>query len=77
MADEVEILLEVYRPFRGARVWRGKERVPVGMTVGHLLTHLKIWDPEMAVLVGGRSVAPETRLQSGDEVAILRQAEGG
>ena len=77
MADNIEIRLEVYLPFRGRRLWRGDEQVPAGTTAAGLLAHLDLQEPELAVLVGGRSVAPETLLRSGDEVAILRHAEGG
>ena len=52
-------------------------RGPAATTAAGLLAHLDLQEPELAVLVGGRSVAPETLLRSGDEVAILRHAEGG
>ena len=77
MADNIEIRLEVYLPFRGRRLGRGVELVPAGTTAAGRLAHLDLQEPELAVLVGGRSVAPETLLRSGDEVAILRHAEGG
>ncbi|MFZ5824708.1 MAG: MoaD/ThiS family protein [Bacillota bacterium] len=71
------IHLEVYLPFRGKRRWVGEESLPTGMTAGGLVAHLGLTEPELVVLVGGRYVAPETPLQEGAQVAILRQAEGG
>lgn len=71
------IHLEVYLTFRGERRWVGAESVPAGLTVGGLVAHLGLDEPELAVLVGGRYVDPATPLSEGDEVAILRQAEGG
>jgi sulfur carrier protein ThiS len=71
------IKLEVYLPFRGRRLWRGDQEVATGLTVGELPAAIGLTAPELAVLVGGRHVPPETLLQPGDEVAILRQAEGG
>ncbi len=77
MGDGVTIRLEVYLPFRKQRLWRGEETVPAGLTAGELPAHLGLEEPELAVLVGGRAVPEETVLRQGDEVAILRQAEGG
>ena len=77
MGDGLTIQLEVYLPFRGRRLWRGDEQVPDGMTAGLLPAFLGLTEPELAVLVNGRYVPPETPLRAGDEVAVLRQAEGG
>lgn len=73
----VIIRLEVYVPFRGQRIWRGEERVPQGLTAGALPGCLGLSEPELAVLVNGRHVADDAALQNGDEVAVLRRAEGG
>ncbi|MFZ5817928.1 MAG: MoaD/ThiS family protein [Bacillota bacterium] len=73
----MRIRLEVYLPFRGRRRWQGEELLPAGMTVGGLTAHLGLTEPELAVLVNGRYVEPQTPLSEGDEVAVLRQAEGG
>lgn len=77
MADAVTIRLEVYVPFRGRRIWRSEEAIPAGTTAGAVITVLGISEPDLAVLVNGRNVGDETLLSQGDEVAILRQAEGG
>lgn len=77
MDGVVTIRLEVYLPFRGRRVWRGEETVPAGLTAGQLTACLGLTEPELTVLVGGRHVAEGTELRSGDEVAVLRHAEGG
>jgi sulfur carrier protein ThiS len=77
MGDRLTIHLEVYLPFRGRRLWRGGEQVPDGTTAGALPALLGLTEPELAVLVNGRYVLPETQLRGGDEVAVLRQAEGG
>jgi len=73
----ITIKLEVYLPFRGHRIWRGDEEIVAGLTAGDLPASVGLSAPELAVLVGGRNVAEDTPLQEGDEVAILRQAEGG
>ncbi len=77
MDGGVTIRLEVYLPFRRQRIWRGEEAVPAGLRAGDLPGHLGLTEPELAVLVNGRHVDQSTVLQSGDEVAVLRQAEGG
>jgi|GEM_PF-2280955 len=77
MGESVTIRLEVYLPFRGRRLWRGEEAVPPGTTVDALLEGLHVQEPELAVVVNGRRAASSTVLQGGDEVAILRQVEGG
>lgn len=77
MGGGVRIRLEVYLPFRGRHRWVGEEEVPAGMTAGSLPAHLGLTEPELAVLVGGRYVSADTVLTGGDEVAVLRQAEGG
>lgn len=77
MGAVVTIRLEVYLPFRGQRIWRGAEAVPVGMTAGELAAYLGLTEPELAVLVNGRHLDEATPLRTGDEVAVLRQAEGG
>lgn len=77
MGRGINIRLEVYLPFRGERTWRGEERVPAEMTAGTLTAHLGLTEPELAVLVNGRHVDEEAALQEGDEVAVLRRAEGG
>lgn len=71
------IRLEVYLPFRGQRIWRGDEPISPGMTVGALRARLSLPEPELAVLVNGRNAPDDTVLAPGDEVAVLRQAEGG
>lgn len=73
----VTIRLEVYLPFRGRRLWRGEEAVPEGLTAGQVTAHLGLTEPELAVLVNGRHVEDATVLEPGDEVAVLRRAEGG
>lgn len=73
----IVIRLEVYVPFRGQRLWRGEERIPTGTTAGALISLLGLTEPELAVLVNGRNLPAETILHTGDEVAVLRQAEGG
>lgn len=73
----VRIRLEVYLPFRGQRRWSGEEEIPPGMTVGQLPSHLGIREPDLAVLVGGRYAQTSQLLRDGDQVAVLRQAEGG
>lgn len=77
MGGGVTIRLEVYLPFRGQRRWTGEEVVPAGTTAGALPGLLGMTEPELAVLVNGRCLDPATPLAEGDEVAILRQAEGG
>jgi sulfur carrier protein ThiS len=77
MGHGLTIHLEVYLPFRDQRLWRGDETVPDGMTAGALPALLGLSEPELAVLVNGRYVPPETPLRTGDAVAVLRQAEGG
>lgn len=77
MGERVTIRLEVYLPFRGKRMWRGDEQIAPGTTVGALTAALAIAEPELAVLVNGRRLPDDTQLQPGDEVAILRQSEGG
>lgn len=77
MGGGVKLKLEVYLSFRGKRTWRGEEVVPPGTTAAGLLSLLGVTEPELSVLVNGRNVAEETVLENGDEVAILRQAEGG
>jgi sulfur carrier protein ThiS len=53
------------------------EEIPNGMAASGLLIHLALSEGELAVLVNGRCVADGTVLKDGDEVAVLRQAEGG
>lgn len=78
MGDGLSIHLEVYLPFRGQRLgWRGLETVPAGTTAGDLPGLLGLTEPELAVLVNGRNVPDATALCDGDDVAVLRQAEGG
>lgn len=77
MSDVIEIRLEVYLPFRGNRIWRGAEQVRQGTRVGDLIELLQLTEPELAVLVNGRNVPENRLLEQGDEVAVLRQAEGG
>lgn len=77
VSGEVMIRLEVYLPFRGKRRWRGEERVPAGTPAGALPALLGLSEPELAVLVNGRYRDESTPLAEGDEVAVLRQAEGG
>jgi len=77
MGGGVTIHLEVYLPFRGERRWAGRMDLPTGLTVGELVDHLGLAERELAVLVNGRYRPPETPLQAGDQVAVLRQAEGG
>jgi sulfur carrier protein ThiS len=77
MAEAVTLRLEVYLPFRGSRMWRGVHTVPAGTTADGLLASLQLGEPDLAVLVNGRRMPPDTVLQPGDEVAVLRHAEGG
>lgn len=77
MAEGLSIRLEVYLPFRGRSLWRGSEVVPDGTTAGQITAFLGLEEPELAVLVNGRNVPGSTLLQADDEVAVLRQAEGG
>jgi sulfur carrier protein ThiS len=78
MGDGLSITLEVYLPFRGRRLgWSGRETVPAGVTAGALPGLLGLTEPELVVLVNGRSVPETTPLRDGDDVAVLRQAEGG
>lgn len=77
MGRSVTIRLEVYLPLRGRRRWTGEEAIPTGLTAGALPAHLGLTEPELAILVGGRHVDPDTVLNEGDEVAVLRRAEGG
>lgn len=77
MGGGVTIHLEVYLPFRGRPRWKGKELVPAGTTAGALPQLLGLTEPELAVLVNGRYFNEATPLAEGDEVAVLRQAEGG
>lgn len=77
MAQTIRIRLEVYLPFRGHRIWRGEEQISAGTTLEALMQTLAIGEGELAVLVNGRHVDPATLLRAGDEVAVLRQAEGG
>lgn len=77
MGDGLSIRLEVYLPFRGRRSWKGLEQVAAGTTPGALLERLALGEPELAVLVNGRNVPADHPLNDGDEVAILRHAEGG
>ncbi|HYF94326.1 MAG TPA: MoaD/ThiS family protein [Symbiobacteriaceae bacterium] len=77
MGERLIIRLEVYLPFRGQRIWRGDEAIAAGTTVADLRSALAIGEPELAVLVNGRHAKEEAVLADGDEVAILRQSEGG
>lgn len=77
MGDGLSIRLEVYLPFRGRRMWRGTEEVAAGSTLGDLMARLALSEPDLAALLNGRHRPPETPLADGDEVAILRQSEGG
>lgn len=77
MGAGVTVRLEVYLPFRGRSVWRGEDQVAEGTTVGGLVGALGLAEPELAVLLNGRWALPDTALQAGDLVAVLRQAEGG
>lgn len=51
--------------------------MPRGTRVGDLIELLQVSEPELAVLVNGRNLPEKRELEEGDEVAILRQAEGG
>lgn len=77
MGDRLSIRLEIYLPFRGRRMWRGTEEVASGTTLGALLTALALPEPDLAILLNGRHRPPDTPLSDGNEVAILRQSEGG
>jgi sulfur carrier protein ThiS len=77
MEQTVTIRLEVYLPYRGARIWRGAETVPAGTTLGALVERLALREPELAALLNGRHAPADSVLSEGDEVAVLRQAEGG
>lgn len=76
-ADEIVCWLESYVPLRGKSIWKGELRLPAGTTPMGLLRHLGLTEPELQVLVNGRNTAPERPLHTGDEVAVLRHAEGG
>lgn len=74
----MRIWLEVYLPFRGARIWKGEEEVPDGITPAALLAHLGLDGyPELAVIVNGRYHPDYAPIPPGAEVAILRRSEGG
>lgn len=74
----MQICLEVYLNFRGRRIWKGTEEVPDGTTPAQLLRLLGLDDqPELAVIVNGRHHDDHAPLAPGDEVAILRRADGG
>ena len=77
MGRGVTISLEVYLPFRGQRRWEGEEVVPPGTRSGDLCTLLGLTEPELVVLVNGRYAGEERSLAEGDQVAVLRQSEGG
>ncbi|MDF2630283.1 MAG: hypothetical protein K0R39_4114 [Symbiobacteriaceae bacterium] len=77
MGERLSIRLEVYLPFRGRRMWRGLEEVAAGTTLGGLLTGLALPESDLATLLNGRYRPPDILLAEGDEVAILRQSEGG
>ncbi|HEY3367658.1 MAG TPA: MoaD/ThiS family protein [Symbiobacteriaceae bacterium] len=77
MGDGLSIHLEVYLRFRGQAPWRGDERLPEGTTAADLPRVLGISEPGLAILVNGRNVPESAILRAGDEVAVLRQAEGG
>lgn len=77
MGDGLTIQLEVYLPFREKGIWRGEEAIPAGTTAAALLDLLALTEPELVVLVNGRHLPDGSCLRDGDEVAILRQAEGG
>ncbi len=74
----MQIQLEVYLTFRGQRIWKGTEEVPDGISPAALLRHLELdHHPELAVIVNGRHHDDDAALASGDEVAVLRRADGG
>lgn len=75
--NPITLQLEVYLPFRGQRRWSGQEEVPAGTTAGGLPGLLGLTEPELTVLVNGRYAGPERVLEDGDQVVILRPAEGG
>ena len=77
MGAGLSINLEVFLSFRGQRMWRGEDQLPVGTTVEALLSRLALGEPELAVLVNGRRAESHQVLQPGDQVAILRQVDGG
>ena len=77
MGERLSIRLEVYLPFRGRRMWRGMEEVAAGTSLATLAAALDLREPELAILLNGRHRPPDTLLADGDEVAILRQSEGG
>lgn len=77
MGAGLSVRLEVFLPFRGQRLWRGNEWLPEGTTAGTLLSLLGLEEPELAVLVNGCRADADQVLQSGDQVAILRQMDGG
>jgi sulfur carrier protein ThiS len=74
----VTIRLEVYLPFRGRSVWKGEEAVPAPATAATVLSHLGLdGHPELSVIINGRLWPEDTLLVDGDQVAVLRAAEGG
>lgn len=77
MGRGLTIFLEVYLPFRGAHRWEGKEVLPPGTRVGALPDLLGLTEPGLAILVNGRYVDEAWTLADGDQVAVLRQSEGG
>ncbi|HEY8348187.1 MAG TPA: MoaD/ThiS family protein [Symbiobacteriaceae bacterium] len=77
MGERLTIRLEVYLPFRGQSHWRGTQEIPAGTTAEGLLSFLGLEEPDLVVLVNGRGVSGATLLKQGDEVAVLRRAEGG
>lgn len=74
----MELHLQIYLPFRGKRIWKGTLDVPDDSTPGSLIRHLGLEiHPELTVLVNGRYRGDGHPLEPDDQVAILRQAEGG
>lgn len=74
---QITLSVECYVPLYGKTIWKGEVQLPQGQTPADLLAHLGLPGAEMQVLVGGRYAPDDYVLQDRDEVAILRQAEGG
>lgn len=76
-SGEIVCWVESYVPLYGKSIWKGELRLPAGITPTGLLRHLGLTEPELQVLVNGRHALAEQVLENGDEVAVLRHAEGG
>jgi len=74
---EITCWVESYVPLYGQSIWKGELRLPAGTPPSGLLRRLGLSEPELQVIVNGRNSLADRPLQDGDEVAVLRHAEGG